>query len=196
YSALLELPLDLLVPALPRSHIFTALLDLSNINFFNLSLPLNPVLPGLSLNLTSTGPSQNPTLFSEPIDINSSLIFYYHHSDHQPSDLIENDNVNNKIMTDTNLEKSKNSVIFLSPPVRTALSNFSSDHQPSDLIENDNVDNRIMTDTDLEKSKNSVNFLSSPANFNSDHQLSDLIENDNVDNEILLIQIQRTERIS
>ncbi|CAG8624880.1 27838_t:CDS:2 [Gigaspora margarita] len=186
YSALLELPLDLLVLVSPRSHTFTALPDLSNINFSDLSLPLNPVLPGLSLNLMSTGPSLNPTLFSEPIDINSSFDFLLlpsnFRSDHH---LIENDNVNNGIMTDTNSEKCKNSVIFLSPPVRTALSNFSSNHQPSDLIVNNNVDNRIMTDTDSEKSKNSVDFLSSLANFNSDHQPSDLIENDNVDNEII-----------
>ncbi|CAG8621436.1 22079_t:CDS:2, partial [Gigaspora rosea] len=155
---LLELQLDLLVPVSPRSHTFTALPELSNINFFDLSLPLNPVLPGLSLSLTSSGPSPNPTLFSEPIDINSSFDFLLppsnFSSDHQPSDLIEHNNVNNGIMTDTDSEKSKNSVNFLSPPVRTAL--------PSDLKENDNVDNGIMTDTDSEKSKNSVAFLSSP----------------------------------
>ncbi|CAG8829517.1 45118_t:CDS:2, partial [Gigaspora margarita] len=115
YSALLELLLDLLVPVSPRSHTFMTLPELSNINFSDLLFPINPVLLGLSLNLTSLGPS-------EPININSSFDFLLLLVRVAlPSDLIKNDIVNNGIMTNTDLEKSKNSVNFLLPPVRIAL---------------------------------------------------------------------------
>ncbi|CAG8786539.1 20118_t:CDS:2, partial [Dentiscutata erythropus] len=106
---LFELPLDLLFPVSSSSHTFTAPPGLANINF---SLPLNPILSGLPLNLMSPGPSQNPmsTIFPEPIDINSPVDFLSPlvnlSSNHQPSDLNDDG-----IITDTDSEESENSII-------------------------------------------------------------------------------------
>ncbi|CAG8752016.1 4283_t:CDS:2, partial [Cetraspora pellucida] len=109
YSALFELPLDLLFPVSSSSHTFTAPPELDNINFSDLSLPLNPVLS----NLTSPGPSQNSmsTMFPEPIDINSPVDFLspsvnFSSDHHQPSDLNDDG-----IITDTDPEESENLII-------------------------------------------------------------------------------------
>ncbi|CAG8651159.1 15802_t:CDS:2, partial [Cetraspora pellucida] len=109
YSALFELPLDLLFLVSSSSHTFTAPPELDNINFSDLSLPLNPVLS----NLTSPGPSQNPmsTMFPEPIDINSPVDFLspsvnFSSDHHQPSDLNDDG-----IITDTDPEESENLII-------------------------------------------------------------------------------------
>ncbi|CAG8795295.1 6620_t:CDS:2, partial [Cetraspora pellucida] len=150
-------------PVSPRLHMFTVFPGLGDMNSCtDFSLPLNPVLPGLSLNLMSLVLPE-PSLPFNPVLSKLSL-------DHMSPVLPELSLNVMSILFSTPVDINSPVDFLLSP-----VTNFSSDHQPSEqgsLIENNNIDNGIIIDTDLEESENLIDT----SGLNNDLTFVDWIE--------------------